>query len=42
MSVKTTIKRDPAIISIVLNDKRQSEDEIGRVIGILKKLNIQA
>ena len=34
------IKRDPAIISIVLKDKRQFEEEMGRVISILKKLNI--
>ncbi|RJQ56956.1 MAG: transposase [Nitrospiraceae bacterium] len=34
------IKRDPAIISIVLKDRSRYKEEMGRVIGILKKLNI--
>jgi hypothetical protein len=34
------IKRDPAIISIALKDRSRFEEEMGRVIGILKKLNI--
>lgn len=34
------INRDPAIISMVLKDRRRYEEEMGKVIDLIKDLNI--